>query len=145
MHQIVKKWGIGLLLSCLASLSLANSEWENRLLTQLDEAATLEHQRFSFQQVSQSSKARNFAQFEPQQDPQWQLLEPPILIAYLLLVRDTLYGHFHLGTSRLWIDSPIPSRTLSIQRYSISLTPAADLSTRTLMIFRDCRCPRSLL
>ncbi|MDB9895001.1 hypothetical protein OAC77_04490 [Reinekea forsetii] len=75
MHQLVKQWGIGLLLSCVASLSLANSEWEDRLLTQLDEAATLEHQRFSFQQVSQSSKARNFAQFEPQQDPQWQLLE----------------------------------------------------------------------
>lgn len=74
MHHIVKQWGIGLLLSCAAGLSLANSQWEDRLLTQLDQAATLEHQRFSFQQVSQSSQTRNVARFEPHQDPQWQLL-----------------------------------------------------------------------
>jgi len=75
MHVTVKQWGIGLLLPCLACLSLASSEWEDRLLTQLDEAATLEHQRFSFRQLTQGSESRKLAQFQPQEDPQWQLLE----------------------------------------------------------------------
>ena len=56
-----------------------------------------------------------------------------------------LIGHPQLGTSRLWIDSPIPSRTLIITRYSSSLTPTADLSTHTSMIVPDCWCLRSLL
>ena len=75
MHVTVKKWGISLLLPCLACLSLASSEWEDRLLTQLDQAATLEHQQFSFRQFTQGSKSQKLAQFQPQQDPQWQLLE----------------------------------------------------------------------
>ena len=35
------------------------------------------------------------------------LPDPPTLFAYHLLVRDTLYGHLPLGTSRLLIDSPL--------------------------------------